>query len=528
MRGIEINEYAHELASVTVWIGYIQWMRENGFNNQRNPVLRKIENITHMDALMRVEADGSLSEPDWPSADVIIGNPPFLGDKKMRAELGDEYVDRLRRLYEGSIPGGADLVTYWFARSHAMILAGQAKRSGLLATNGIRFGANRHVLDRIKADGDIFMAWRDRPWILDGAAVRVSMVGFDNGSEQIKMLDGMTTDVINADLTGSLDVTSAVPLSENAELCFLGMMKSGPFDLDAATAHAMLIAPPNPNGRPNTDVMKPRIGGQDITGRPRKGWVIDFGVDMTEERAALYEKPFEYVKRVIQPKRATNHVAGQRDRWWLFARPRPGLRAAMAGLPRAIATPEVAKHRLFAWIDATSVPDHTLHVIARADDYAFGILHSKTHEIWSLAQCNFMGVGNDPRYTSTRTFATFPFPWPPGCEPAGDDRVEAISAAARELVALRDAWLNPSMTAEVDLRERTLTNLYNERPTWLANAHRKLDRAVFAAYGWPDDLPDSEILARLLALNRERAGQMAGLQTYPSSKPDSPPETGRG
>ena len=117
-----------------------------------------------------------------------------------------------------------------------------------------------------------------------------------------------------------------------------------------------------------------------------------------------------------------------------------------------------------------------------------------------------LGVGNDPRYTPTTTFETFPFPWPPGKEPQGDPRVEAIARAARELVEKRDRWLNPEGASEAELKRRTLTNLYNERPTWLDLAHRRLDRAVLDAYGWPHELGDEELLARLLALNLERAG----------------------
>ena len=116
-----------------------------------------------------------------------------------------------------------------------------------------------------------------------------------------------------------------------------------------------------------------------------------------------------------------------------------------------------------------------------------------------------MGMGNDPRYSSARTFETFPFPWPPGTEPKGSKLVEAIAEAARELVAKRDAWLNPPNTSQEELKKRTLTNLYNARPAWLADAHRKLDEAVFAAYGWPSALTDAEILERLLALNHQRA-----------------------
>ncbi len=143
--------------------------------------------------------------------------------------------------------------------------------------------------------------------------------------------------------------------------------------------------------------------------------------------------------------------------------------------------------------------------VARDDDYFFGVLHSRVHEVWSLATSSRHGVGNDPTYNNTTCFEPFSFPWPPGQEPAGDPRVEAIAQAARELVQKRDNWLNPPGASEADLKKRTLTNLYNQRPAWLDLAHQKLDRAVLDAYGWPHDLTDEQILERLLALNLERA-----------------------
>ncbi|HMP43083.1 MAG TPA: class I SAM-dependent DNA methyltransferase, partial [Roseiflexaceae bacterium] len=391
--------------------------------------------------------------------------------------------------------------------ARALIEQGSVKRAGLLATNSLRYGANRRVVERIKQTGNIFMAWADRDWVQDGAAVRVSMVGFDNGSEQQRALDGQVVPAINADLTSQADTASAKQLPENANLCFLGMMKGGPFDIDVDIAVKLLTAPLNPNGRPNNDVVKPRLGGQDITGRPRGGFVIDF-VEMSEEEAALYEAPFEYVRQVVKPIRDTVRDTRMHVKWWLHGRSRPALRAAIAGKSRCIVTPEVAKHRIFVWMSTDTIPDHTCHVIAREDDYFFGVLHARLHELWSLRVGNYMGVGNDPRYNSSRTFETYPFPWPPGREPQGDPRVEAIAAAARRLVALRDAWLNPPDASAEELKKRTLTNLYNARPAWLANAHAALDAAVFAAYGWPADLRDDEILARLLALNLERAGKI--------------------
>ncbi len=180
------------------------------------------------------------------------------------------------------------------------------------------------------------------------------------------------------------------------------------------------------------------------------------------------------------------------------------MRRALAGLPRFLCTPRHSKYRLFVWLDGSTLPDSANIAFARGDDYFFGVLHSRVHELWSLRMGTFLGVGNDPRYTPTTCFETFPFP-----EPDEEQRAE-ISAAAKRLDELRRNWLNPEGTGEAELKKRTLTNLYNQRPTWLANAHARLDAAVYAAYGWPADLPDEEILKNLLALNLERAAGEVG------------------
>jgi hypothetical protein len=414
--GIEIDFYAHEIASIVVWIGFLQWKHDHGIKDEKEPLLKKLSNIEHADAILRYNAEQKPYEPTWPTADFIIGNPPFLGDKMMRGQMGDQRVTDLRKLYEGRVPGGADLVTYWFEKARQQIAAKQTGRAGLLATNSIRMVGNRPVLARIKETGDIFMAWSDNPWTLDGAAVRISIVAFDDGLESIRVLDGQQVETIHADLTSHSNVAGALPLKENAGLCFLGIMKGGPFDITADEARKMLSRPVNPNGRPNSDVVKRRLGGQDITGRDRGGWIIDF-VEMPENEAALYEMPFEYIKAKVKPKRDENRDSLMNKKWWLHGRSRPALRSAMKPLHRLIVTPEVAKHRLFVWMDTTIVPDHTCHVIARQDDYTFGLVHSQLHEVWSLSQGAWMGVGNDPRYSSARTFDTFPFPWPPGTEP---------------------------------------------------------------------------------------------------------------
>jgi len=501
--GIETSPYAHELAQVAVWIGYLQWNVENGYGAREEPILGPMTNIKEMDAILARNEDGGLREPDWPEADVIVGNPPFLGDRRMRTELGHEYVEDLRRQYEGRVPGGADLVSYWFERARQMIAEGQAKRAGLLATNSIRGGANRRVLEKIDETGSIFFAESDRPWILNGATVRVSMVGFDDGEEATKMLDGVPVGTINPDLTGDLNLTMAAKLPENRGIAFYGTVKIGPFNIEQGVAEEMLAFVGNPNGRPNKDVVKPWANAMDVTRRPRDMWAIDFGVDMPLEEAALYEKPFEYVRTHVKPIRDEVRRKKYREVWWLFGEPGTSLRSALAPLSRYIATPAVAKHRLFVWMDGRVVPDHALTVFARDDDYFFGVLHSRAHELWALR----MGTSLEdrPRYTPTTTFSTFPLPWPPGEEPEGEARVEEIAEAARRLDELRRNWLNPEGATEADLKKRTLTNLYNARPTWLANAHARLDEAVYAAYGWPANLPDEEILKNLLALNLERS-----------------------
>jgi type II restriction/modification system DNA methylase subunit YeeA len=227
---------------------------------------------------------------------------------------------------------------------------------------------------------------------------------------------------------------------------------------------------------------------------------------MTEEEAALYEAPFEHVKAAVYPMRKDNHRDCYRLKWWLYAEPQSGMRKGIEPLSRYIATPRVSKHRVFVWqLPAVLCNDATV-VITRGDDYFFGVLHSRLHEVWARAQgTQLREVKSGFRYTPTSTFESYPFPWPPGSEPNGSPIVEAIAEAARELVAKRDAWLNPPDASAEELKKRTLTNLYNARPAWLADAHRKLDEAVFVAYGWPSTLTDAELLERLLALNHQRA-----------------------
>ncbi len=351
-----------------------------------------------------------------------------------------------------------------------------------------------------------------------------------------------------------LNVSAALTLPANLGASFQGASKKAKFEIDADLARQWLRLP-NPNRRPNSDVLKPWANGFELSRGPQHQWIIDFGIELSEGECALYEVPFAYVLAKVKPARLQNNREAYRRFWWRFAEPRPGLRAALCELPRFIATVAHSKHRFFVWLPVSTSPDQALITVARADDTTFGILHSRLHELWSLRLGT--SLEDRPRYTPTTCFETFPFP--AGLTPAdtahqrtdaieGSAQVpadlppevlphaEAIARAAKRLVDLREAWLNPpewteripevvplGMTTspypdrivakpgfEKDVAKRTLTNLYNQRPAWLAQAHEALDAAVAAAYGWADyapALPDDEILRRLLALNLARAAE---------------------
>jgi hypothetical protein len=582
--GIELNEYAAELARVTVWIGELQWRIEHGFAFKTNPVLEPLDHIECRDALLQfphlppVEGGGEgkpafvRAEPveaAWPKANVVIGNPPFLGGSKKRGELGADYFDALNTVYADRVPGFGDLVCYWFDKALHAIEHNHLGAAGLVSTNSIRGGANRKVLDAICKRSHIFEAWSDESWINDGAAVRVSLVCFGHAAGA--RLNGVEVNSIHADLTpgsadgSSIDLTTAQPLAEAAGTCFMGASKKAPFDIDGKTARGWL-AQPNPNNKSNREVLRPLCNGIDLTRRWGDRWIVDFGTQMSEADAALFEAPFAYVTMAVKPLREGNNREAYRKFWWRHAEARPGMRTALTSLPRYIVTAAVAKHRTFVWMHCAVLPDQATLATTRADDTTFGILHSRLHELWSLR----MGTSLEdrPRYTPTTCFETFPFP--AGLTPAdtAHQRTEAIDGgalipagvstgsvrsaaeqiarAAKKLNDLREAWLNPpewtqalpevvplgmstspypdrivpKLGFEKQLAERTLTKLYNQRPAWLNAAHEALDAAVATAYGWADytpAMPDEEILKRLLALNLERAEQSAraGQQARP-------------
>ena len=595
LKAIELNAYAFELAQVAVQIGYLKWRRDNGFPNEREPVLQNLDNFQNEDALLVPHfrskpkslkeaqagehgADDALkfyTERKWPKCDVIVSNPPFLGGKFLRRELGDEYVDAIFSNYSDRVEAQADLCCYWFEKARDLIEHDDCKRAGLLATQGIRGGANRETLKRVKNSGDIFFAISDREWILAGANVHVSMIGFDDGTEKSRALDGKSVSGINSNLSATgADTTTAQQLAANVEIAFMGDTKGGAFDISEEQALKMLRAP-NPHGKPNSDVIVPWVNGLDVTRRPRHMFIIDFGT-REETECAKYEGPFLHLLLRVKDERTKNKRALYAKYWWRHVEARPGMLSALQPLRRFLTTVAVSKHRLFAWMEAPTLPDHQVFAFVRDDDYFFGVLHSRFHEVWALKLGTRLETR--PRYTPTTSFETFPFP-----EPNEKEKIN-IAAAAKELNELRENWLNPpewtttrvlEFPGAIDgpwsryidggttsvssqdsqpsgeemrkharqhglvlddtmvnrpvyeeprigtvryprleprdddcakkLAKRTLTNLYNERPAWLANAHAKLATAVAAAYGFAVDLSDEQILEKLLALNLERA-----------------------
>ena len=529
--GIEINPYAAELARVSVWIGHIQWARRNGLPLPSDPVLRSLETIECRDAVLTPDGQPA----PWPKADAIIGNPPFLGDKAMIGTLGEDYTTRLRAAYAGRLPGGVDLVCYWFERAREELAAGRTERVGLVATQAIRKGASRIVLDRIQADATIFEAWSNEPWNLDGADVRVSLVAFAKQHDGPVMLDGAAVPTIHGDLSaGQSNLTTAKKLNENRDLCFQGFIAVGAFDIPGSVARSWLAEPLNPNQLANSAVVKPWVNARDLLYRDTDTWSVDFGTSMTEQQASMFIKPYAHAAQVVAPERAKVRRAGHRDFWWRYGESRPAMRRALGPLERCLVTPKVAKHRLFLWVDTRILISQQFYVFAKDDDVFFGVLQSRFHEVWALRLASRHGVGNDPSYTPSATFETFPFPdglTPnlPAASYAEDPRAKDIAAAARALVEARDRWLNPadlvetvrevvagfpdrilprSPAAAQALKARTLTKLYNTRGTpegaWLDGLHQRLDEAVAAAYGWPANITEEDALAALLALNHAR------------------------
>lgn len=594
--GLETNPRAARIAEAVLWIGYLQWhFRTCGNVTPPQPVLKDFHNIERRDAVLaydRVEYvtdetgrpvtrwDGRTYKthpvtgeqvPDetarvpleryvnprkaeWPQADFVVGNPPFIGAASMRRALGDGFVEALRNTW-GGVPDSADFVMYWWHQAADLARAGHLRRFGLITTNSLRQTFNRRVVaTHLEAKNPLSLVFAipDHPWVdsVDGADVRIAMTVGEAGCREGVFVsvtderggDGEGVEVelarrigkLHADLKAGANVASAGPFRANGDISSPGVKLHGSgFIVTSEEAHRLGLSQTSGLERH----IRRYLNGRDITDKPRGVMAIDFFGLTAEEVRARYAEVYQWLVERVKPERDHNNRTSYRDNWWIFGEPRRDLRSALAGLARYIATVETSKHRFFVFLDAAILPDNMLVNVATDDAYVLGVLSSRLHVAWALAAGGRLGVGNDPRYNKTRCFETFPFP----------DATEAQKARIRDLAEQIDAHRKRQQAAFPGL---TLTGIYNvleklrtgETLTTkektihehglisvLKELHDQLDAAVFEGYGWSDlaprlvgrpgatmplpdkpaDLADAEeeLLQRLVALNSQRAAE---------------------
>ena len=478
----------------------------------------------------------------WPEADFIVGNPPFIGASRMRELLGDGYTEALRRAYAGrGVPESADFVMYWWHKAALAVQHGPARRFGFITTNSLKQTFNRQVmLPFVGSDNaplQLSFAIADHPWVKaeDGAAVRVALTVAEHspgpgrawgqlltvqteavpeGDDASEVTFAETQGRIQPDLTIGVDLDEAKALKANAGLGTRGVQLMGAgFIIEPEKARQLGLG--TLPGLENH--VRTYRNGRDLTDRPRGVLVIDlFGLTAAQV-LDRYPAVYQHVLETVKPERDQNNRATYRNNWWVFGEARSNFRPALAGLPRYIATVETAKHRIFQFLDADILPDNKLIALALDDAFCLGVLSSQPHVVWATAAGGWLGIGNDSVYSKTRCFDPFPFP----------DATPAQQARIRELAETLDAHRKRRQAAHPGL---TLTGLYNVvaqlragqpltakeqaiNQQGLASVvlqlHHDLDAAVAAAYGWPVALPDADILARLVQLNRARAQEEA-------------------
>lgn len=555
--GLELNPRAAAIAELVLWLGYLQWQMRNKASIS-DPVLEKLSNITPMDAVLkhdpeRPKADGSGTElpnprrPEWPEADYIVGNPPFIGGKDIRSRLGDAYANALWKA-NPKINKSADFVMYWWDRAAEQLVrkGTKLKRFGFVTTNSITMEFSRRVIAKrmdARPSLSLLMAVPDHAWTKatkDAAAVRIAMTVAEKGKHHGQLLEvvsenGLDSDApdvllretigeVHSDLTVGADVTRAKALLANEWLCSPGVKLHGSgFIVSPQEAEAL--------GRTKREGLenhiRPYRNGRDLMGRTRGVLVVDlFGLDEREVRQRFPEV-YQHLLTTVKPDRQeqydkspTKDAAAYLEKWWIFGKPRSELRPALHGLKRFIATVETSKHRVFQFISADILPDNKLVCLALGDEADLGVVESRIHQTWYLANAGMIGVFDRPAvYVKTSSFDPFPFPI------ATSDQRKIIGDLAEEL----DATRKDVLAEHGDL---TLTSLYNLREKMKAGTpldmveqdqrgrgrvdiiselHDQIDDAVADAYGWPRDLTDEAIVERLVALNAERhAEEQAG------------------
>jgi hypothetical protein len=550
--GLEINPRAAAIAELVLWIGYLQWYFRTHRGEPPEPVLKAFRNIETRDAVLtwdgwpvpKVEGGRetypNARRPEWPEADYIVGNPPFIGGKDIRSRLGDGYTETLWSVH-GHMNESADFVMYWWDRAADLLTrkGTRLKRFGLVTTNSITQVFQRRAVERhlnAKPPVSLVFAIPDHPWTRateKAAAVRIAMTVAAAGSQEgivreVVSEAGLDTDEpdivlderrgrINADLTVGVDVTKAIALQANDGLCSPGVKLHGSGFIVTPAEAALLGLGRRPGLEKH---IRPYRNGRDLTATPRGVMAIDlFGLTQDEVRDRFPEVYQHLYQTVKTQREAQARKSGTRDaheyaaRWWTMGKPREQLRPALAGLPRYIATVETAKHRAFQFLDAAILPDNMLVCVASADAFHLGVLSSRVHATWALNQGGTLE--DRPRYTKSHCFDPFPFPEPDATTKAeiADlaekiDRLRKEQQAARPgltltriynvLERLRANGPDPLTPDEERIRDEGLVLILKEY-------HDHLDAAVARAYGWPVDLSDDDILARLVALNGERA-----------------------
>jgi hypothetical protein len=575
--GLEVNPRAAAIADVVLWIGYLQWHFRTYGNAKRleDPILRQYGNIRQQDALLsyterkpRLDSNGNpiscwdghttkqhpvthLEVPDetaqtpmydyinpkpaeWPKADFIVGNPPFIGAKYIRETLGDGYAEALRKAYKENVPESSDLVMFWWQKAASYVQSGRTERFGFITTNSIQQIFNRRITEAYLSGEEpisIVFAVADHPWVdsNDGAAVEIAMTIAEKGSKLGRLLkvvseqktDGIEIKVdfderigkILADLTIGAAVASAISLKGNEKICSRGVQLIGSgFLLNEEQAKQFGYS----EDQAGSKNIKQIRNGRDFSDVSRNAFVIDlFGLS---EKEVLNKFPliYQWLHIRVKPERELNKRASYKDSWWLHGEQRSELRKALIGLRRFIATPATSKHRVFQFYDMKILPDDAIISVASEDAYILGILSSYIHICWAIATGGDLG-GNTPRYNNSRCFQTFPFP------NASEEQKQTIRTIAENLDAHRKQQqaLHPTLTITdmynvlEKLRTRESLNAKEQKihehglVSILLQFHNELNAAVFAAYGWPANLTEDEILEKLVVLNKERAAEEA-------------------
>lgn len=581
--GIELNPRAAAIAEVVLWIGYLQWhYRTRGDVHPPQPVIRDFRNIENRDAVLAHDGvefvtdergvpvtrwDGETMKvspvtgelvPDeaarrpveryrnprkaaWPEADFVVGNPPFIGNKRMRTALGDGYVEALRGAWP-EVPESADFVMFWWHHAAQLTRRGAVERFGFITTNSIRQSFNRRVIEPHLADKkqplSLVFAIPDHPWVdtADGAAVRIAMtvaIGGDHSGQSLGISNESSVDEgevacefrtergrLYADLRASVALADATPLAANTGLAFTGMYPLGQGFVVLPEDESVAVG----NDRNVDAVLKPFVIARDLTQKSRTAKVIDFYPRTVEKARTDYPSLFQWVLDRVKPERDQNKDRAISERWWLHARPRPELRAASASISRCILVPRTAKWFTFQFAGVETIPDSSVVAIALDDAGHLGVLSSAVHLAWAVATGGRLGVGNDTRYQHQRTFNPFAFPDlhaadkfgapvgaalvnPDGTTGETETYGEYPSDRIRNLAEQLDAHRKRQQATHPGL---TLTGMYNvldklrsgevltakERTiheqglvSVLRQLHDELDEAVLYAYNWGDLLP---------------------------------------